>query len=188
MHQHNLKKVMRPDRTINSDYDQTNFSVIPASGTVALSIQCAELVGHESRLAERSLQHLASLRDLRIAQCKLAALPHLPRGQGAGGAARTVPARPLLLGPVAAAGAGAVRPPEPRSPQPLPQQRQGCEGRGPGRGPVRPVQPRQPRPVPQPAPAGAGRRPPVRPRPPHQQPDLPGPRRSARWPPGHQDT
>ena len=123
MHQHNLKKVMRPDRTINSDYDQTNFSVIPASGTVALSIQCAELVGHESRLAERSLQHLASLRDLSIAQCKLAALPHLPRGQGAGGAARTVPA--LLLGP------GAVRPLQPRPPQPLPQQRQGCEGRGP---------------------------------------------------------
>ena len=75
MHQHNLKKVMRPDRTINLDYDQTNFSVIPASGTVALSIQCAELVGHESRLAERSLQHLASLRDLSIAHCKLAALP-----------------------------------------------------------------------------------------------------------------
>ena len=46
-----------------------------ASGTVALSIQCAELVGHESRLAERSLQHLASLRDLSIAHCKLAALP-----------------------------------------------------------------------------------------------------------------
>ena len=75
MHQHNLKKVMRPDRTINSDYDQTNFSVIPASGTVALSIQVAELVGHESRLAERSLHHLASLRDLSIAHCKLAALP-----------------------------------------------------------------------------------------------------------------
>ena len=43
-------------RTINSHYDQTNFSVIPASGTVALSIQCAELVGHESRLAERSFK------------------------------------------------------------------------------------------------------------------------------------
>ena len=62
-------------RTINSDYDQTNFSVIPASGTVALSIQCAELVGHESRLAARSLHHLAGLRDLSIAHCKLAALP-----------------------------------------------------------------------------------------------------------------
>ena len=109
MHQHNLKKVMRPDRTINSDYDQTNFSVIPASGTVALSIQCAELVGHESRLAERSLQHLASLRDLRIAHCKLAVLPRhslaglqrlanlsvhtQPRdgGRGAGGPARCRP-------------------------------------------------------------------------------------------------
>ena len=79
MHQHNLKKVMRPDRTINLDYDQTNFSVIPASGTVALSIQCAELVGHESRLAERSLQHLASLRDLR--QPRRA---HSPRGRGGG--------------------------------------------------------------------------------------------------------
>ena len=49
--------------------------MIPASGTVALSIQCAELVGHESRLAARSLHHLAGLRDLRIAHCKLAALP-----------------------------------------------------------------------------------------------------------------
>ena len=43
-------------RTINSYYDQTNFSVIPTSGTVALSIQCAELVGHESQLAERSFK------------------------------------------------------------------------------------------------------------------------------------
>ena len=43
-------------RTINSHYDPTNFSVIPASGTVALSIQCAELVGHESQLAERSFK------------------------------------------------------------------------------------------------------------------------------------
>ena len=32
-------------RTIKSHYDQTNFSVILASGTVSLSIQCAELVG-----------------------------------------------------------------------------------------------------------------------------------------------
>ena len=45
-------KVMRPDRTINSDYDQTNFSVIPVSGTVALSIQCAL-----SSLASLNLSH-----------------------------------------------------------------------------------------------------------------------------------
>ena len=62
-------------RTINSDYDQTNFSVIPASGTAALSIQCAELVGHESRLAARSLHHLAGLSYLRISHCNLTALP-----------------------------------------------------------------------------------------------------------------
>ena len=62
-------------RTINSEYDQTNFSVIPASGTVALSITCAELVGHVSRLDDRSLAHLASLEDLEISHCKLTSLP-----------------------------------------------------------------------------------------------------------------
>ena len=104
MHQHNLKMVMRPDRTINSDYDQTNFSVIPASGTVALSIQCAELVGHESRLAERSLQHLASHRELR--QPRRA---HSPRGRG-GGRPRPRRAQPRGGGR-GAGGAARCRPP-----------------------------------------------------------------------------
>ena len=62
-------------RTINSEYDQTNFSVIPAAGTVALSVKCAELVGHESRLADRSLAHLSDLEDLEISHCKLTSLP-----------------------------------------------------------------------------------------------------------------
>ena len=44
---------------------------------MALSIQCAELVGHESRLAARSLHHLAGLRDLPITHCKLCGLQSL---------------------------------------------------------------------------------------------------------------
>ena len=49
--------------------------MIPASGTVALSITCAELVDHVSRLDDRSLAHLASLEDLEISHCKLTSLP-----------------------------------------------------------------------------------------------------------------
>ena len=44
-------------RTINSEFDQTNFSVIPSLGTVSLSIQCAELVSHRSRLDNGSFHH-----------------------------------------------------------------------------------------------------------------------------------
>ena len=72
---HKLKQIVFIYRTINSEYDQTNFSVIPASGTVALSITCAELVDHVSRLDDRSLAHLASLEDLEISHCKLTSLP-----------------------------------------------------------------------------------------------------------------
>ena len=68
-------------RTINSEFDQTNFSVIPSLGTVSLSIQCAELVIHRSRLDNRSFQHLSQLEDLSIQQCKLS---HLPSGSLAG--------------------------------------------------------------------------------------------------------
>ena len=68
-------------RTINSEFDQTNFSVIPSQGTVSLSIHCAELVGHRSRLHNRSLEHLYQLKDLSIKYCKLS---HLPVGSLAG--------------------------------------------------------------------------------------------------------
>ena len=64
-------------RTINSEFDQTNFSVIPSLGTVSLSIQCAELVTHRSRLDNSSFHHLGQLEDLSIKYCKLS---HLPSG------------------------------------------------------------------------------------------------------------
>jgi len=62
-------------RTINSEYDQTNFSVIPWRGTVSLSIQCAQLVQHRSSLDNHGLQHLSQLQDLSISHCKLTSLP-----------------------------------------------------------------------------------------------------------------
>ena len=62
-------------RTINSEFDQTNFSVIPSLGTVSLSIQCAELVSHRSRLDNGSFHHLGQLEDLSIKYCKLSQLP-----------------------------------------------------------------------------------------------------------------
>ena len=37
-------------RTINSEFDKTNFSVIPSLGTVSLTILCAESIPSESRL------------------------------------------------------------------------------------------------------------------------------------------
>lgn len=62
-------------RTINSEFDQTNFSVIPSVGTVSLSIQCAEAIIHESKLLNHSFQHLHQLEDLSIKHCKIGRLP-----------------------------------------------------------------------------------------------------------------
>ena len=49
--------------------------MIPSLGTVSLSIQCAELVSHRSRLDNRSFHHLGQLEDLSIKSCKLSQLP-----------------------------------------------------------------------------------------------------------------
>ena len=62
-------------RTINSEYDQTDFSVIPSTGTVSLAIRCAEAIQHESQLFERSFQHLSQLEALSIEHCKLGNIP-----------------------------------------------------------------------------------------------------------------
>jgi len=62
-------------RTINSEFDQTNFSVIPSLGTVSLSIQCAEIINQESKLLNHSFQHLHQLEDLSIKHCKIGRLP-----------------------------------------------------------------------------------------------------------------
>ena len=62
-------------RTINSEFDATDFSVIPSAGTVSLSIRCDENIPHESKLLNRSLSHLTQLEDLSITYCKLGKLP-----------------------------------------------------------------------------------------------------------------
>ena len=62
-------------RTINSEYDQTDFSVIPSTGTVSLAIRCAEAIQHKSQLFERSFQHLSQLEALSIEHCKLGSIP-----------------------------------------------------------------------------------------------------------------
>lgn len=62
-------------RTINSEFDKTDFSVIPSVGTVSLSIRCGEEISYESQLLNHSLSHLSELKDLRIRFCKLGKLP-----------------------------------------------------------------------------------------------------------------
>jgi Leucine-rich repeat (LRR) protein len=62
-------------RTINSEYDQTDFSVIPSAGTVSLAIRCAKAIQHQSQLYARSFQHLGQLEALSIEYCKLADIP-----------------------------------------------------------------------------------------------------------------
>ena len=64
-------------RTINSEYDQINFSVIPGQAAVSLSITCADLVDHVSRLDNNALSYLGQLQDLAISHCKLSSLPSL---------------------------------------------------------------------------------------------------------------
>jgi hypothetical protein len=48
-------------RTINSEFDSTNFSVIPAAGTAALAIHCADALSAQSRLLNSSFAHLTLL-------------------------------------------------------------------------------------------------------------------------------
>ena len=51
--------------------------MIPGQGAVSLSIRCAELVDHVSRLDNLALSHLGQLQDLAISYCKLSSLPSL---------------------------------------------------------------------------------------------------------------
>lgn len=61
-------------RTVNSEYDTTNFSVIPADRTVALAIQCNDTILAKSSLEPGSFAHLVRLRELSLEFCKLARL------------------------------------------------------------------------------------------------------------------
>lgn len=61
-------------RTVNSEFDTTNFSVIPADHTVSLSILCNETILAKSSLEPQSFAHLNRLGELSMEYCKLARL------------------------------------------------------------------------------------------------------------------
>ncbi|XP_060524407.1 toll-like receptor 6 [Cylas formicarius] len=62
-------------RTINSEFDTTNFSVIPSEHTTSLRIECNPELMSRSSLDEKSFVHLTKLRALELVHCKLARWP-----------------------------------------------------------------------------------------------------------------
>lgn len=62
-------------RTINSEFDTTNFSVIPSEHTTSLRIECSDMIMSRSSLDERSFAHLTRLRELVLDHCKLGRWP-----------------------------------------------------------------------------------------------------------------
>lgn len=59
-------------RTVNSEFDTTNFSVIPSEHTVSLSILCNDTIMAKSSLEPKSFAHLVRLKELSVEHCKLA--------------------------------------------------------------------------------------------------------------------
>ncbi|XP_034253236.1 toll-like receptor 6, partial [Thrips palmi] len=62
-------------RTINSEFDKTNFSVIPSEHTTSLRIECSDALMSRSSLDDRGFSHLVRLRELILESCKLAKWP-----------------------------------------------------------------------------------------------------------------
>ncbi|KAF4525710.1 hypothetical protein B566_EDAN011502 [Ephemera danica] len=58
-------------RSINSEIDSTNFSVIPAEHTTSLSVECNPELNSRSSLPDRSFAHLSRLREFALLHCKL---------------------------------------------------------------------------------------------------------------------
>lgn len=61
-------------RTVNSEYDNTNFSVIPIEHTTSLKILCDHELKTRSRLKAKSFSHLVQLNELALEHCKFAKL------------------------------------------------------------------------------------------------------------------
>lgn len=61
-------------RTVNSDLDTTNFSVIPAERTAGLSVSCDPSLAARSSLEDGGFAHLVSLRQLSLEFCKVTRL------------------------------------------------------------------------------------------------------------------
>ncbi|KAK6636750.1 hypothetical protein RUM43_010413 [Polyplax serrata] len=62
-------------QTINSEFESTNFSVIPSEHTTSLRIQCNTELFSKSSLDDRSFAHLTKLRELILDDCKLTKWP-----------------------------------------------------------------------------------------------------------------
>nr|WNA22116.1 Toll-like receptor 1 [Altica viridicyanea] len=62
-------------RTINSEFDTTNFSVIPSEHTTSLRIECNGDIMSRSSLDDKSFIHLVKLRALELEHCKLGRWP-----------------------------------------------------------------------------------------------------------------
>lgn len=61
-------------RTVNSEFDTTNFSVIPIEHTTALTILCDNEIKTKSRLKPKGFAHLVQLNDLSLEYCKFGKL------------------------------------------------------------------------------------------------------------------
>lgn len=61
-------------RTVNSEFDTTNFSVIPIEHTTSLTILCNHEMRTKSRLKARGFAHLVYLNELGLEFCKLSKL------------------------------------------------------------------------------------------------------------------
>lgn len=61
-------------RTVNSEIDTTNFSVIPIEHTTSLTILCNNEFKTKSRLKEKSFSHLVQLNELSLEYCKFTKL------------------------------------------------------------------------------------------------------------------
>ncbi|KAA0191870.1 hypothetical protein HAZT_HAZT003855 [Hyalella azteca] len=62
-------------RTINSELDTTNFSVIPARVTISLEVECSDVLFFQSALRNKSFVQLTRLRQLQIEYCKIGEVP-----------------------------------------------------------------------------------------------------------------
>ena len=62
-------------RTINSELDTTNFSVIPARVTISLEVECSDVLFFQSALRNKSFIQLTRLRQLKIEYCKIGEVP-----------------------------------------------------------------------------------------------------------------
>lgn len=62
-------------RTINSELDDTNFTVIPRRNTAKLRIECSDVLFFQSSLQNKSFIRLRELQELDIEYCKIGEVP-----------------------------------------------------------------------------------------------------------------